>query len=104
METAIPVCWDTLVASGEITAGEFVRLFTTGPAGILQLPMEGIVPGAVADITVIDPNLTREVQVKNFYSKGKNSPLDGRSFRGWPVLTMVGGKIVMQEGKVKEVS
>lgn len=101
LETAIPVCWDTLVVSGEITPGQLIALFTTGPAGILNLPAGKIAEGAAADFTVIDPNLTKRVEAKSFYSKGKNSPIDGRSFRGWPVLTMVGGKIVMQDGKVK---
>lgn len=101
LETAIAVCWDTLVVSGDITPGQLIALFTTGPAGILNLPAGKIAEGAAADFTVIDPNLTKRVEAKSFYSKGKNSPLDGRSFRGWPVLTMVGGKIVMQDGKVR---
>lgn len=102
LETAIPVCWDTLVVNGELTPMEFITLFTTGPAEILNLPLGSIAEGENADITVIDPKLVKKIEVKNFYSKGKNSPLDGRSFQGWPVLTMVEGRIVMQDGKVKE--
>jgi dihydroorotase len=56
----------------------------------------------VADITVIDPDLKKKVVAKDFYSKGKNSPVDGKTYQGWPVMTIVDGKIVMEDGKVKE--
>lgn len=101
LETAVPVCWDTLVVNGELTPMELITLFTTGPADILNLPLGLIAEGRDADLTVIDPNLIKKVEVNSFYSKGKNSPLDGRSFQGWPVMTMVEGRIVMQDGKLK---
>ncbi len=102
LETAVPMCWDVLVASGFMKARELIARFTTGPAEILKLDRGYLAPGAVADITVIDPHLKKKVMVQDFYSKGKNSPVNGRIFQGWPVMTIVEGKIVMENGKVKE--
>jgi len=101
LETAIPVCWDTLVVKGRLSPRELIARFTTGPAAVLNLTT-GLAQGQPADLTVIDPRLRKTVNVAEFYSQGKNNPLNGHTFQGWPVLTMVEGKIVMQDGKVKE--
>jgi dihydroorotase len=100
LETAVPICWDALVASGRMSPLELIARFTTGPAQVLNLPYARLEEGASADITVIDPNLVQQVKASSFYSKGKNSPVDGRTLRGWPVMTIVGGKIVMRDGIV----
>ncbi len=102
LETAVAVCWDTLVVKGGFSPKELIARFTTGPAGVLHLPCGTIAQGAEADFTVIDPNLTKQVDTALFYSKGKNSPVNGRSFRGWPVMTIVGGNIVMKDGVVAD--
>lgn len=102
LETAVPICWDTLVKGGVLTPSELIAKFTSGPAEVLSLDRGCLMEGKGADITVIDPNLRKQVQVKDFYSKGKNSPVEGRTFQGWPVLTIVDGRIVMKDGKIKE--
>ena len=101
LETAIAVCWDTLVIKEGMEPKDLIARFTTGPAAALGLKRGFIAVGAVADLTVIDPKLIREVDTKRFYSKGKNSPYKGRKLQGWPVMTIVRGEIVMQDGKVK---
>lgn len=101
LETAIPVCWDTLVVNGGMKPKDLIARFTKGPAEVLNLPC-GIVCGGPADLTVIDPELKKTVEVVNFYSQGHNNPFEGREFQGWPVLTVVDGKIVMEDGIVKE--
>lgn len=102
LETAIPICWDTLVVNGDFAPKELIARFTIGPAEVLKLDKGHITVGAQADLTIIDPDLKKKVDVKQFYSKGKNSPVDGRIFQGWPVMTIVGGQIVMQDGRIKE--
>jgi dihydroorotase len=59
----------------------------------LNLPKGTIAAGADADITVIDPQLKWTVDVKTFYSKGKNSPFHGWEMKGKAILTIVGGEI-----------
>lgn len=102
LETAVAVCWDSLVATGFMKPLDLIARFTVGPAEVLNLPAGTIEVGAVADLTVIDPELSKKVEVAKFYSKGKNSPLEGRVLRGWPVLTVVDGRVVMQDGVVEE--
>lgn len=101
LETAIPICWDTLVVKGGMQPRDLIARFTLGPATVLNVAT-GIAKGQPANLTVIDPSLRKAVKVGEFYSKGKNSPVDGRILQGWPVMTIVEGKIVMQDGKVKE--
>ncbi len=38
---------------------------------------------------------------KTFVSKGKNTPFNGMKCTGWPVITIVEGKIVWQKGSVQ---
>ena len=56
--------------------------------------------GAVADITVIDPNLSWKVDVKSFQSKSVNSPFDGWTLQGRAVATIVAGRVKYRLGLV----
>ncbi len=51
-------------------------------------------------MTIIDPNLSQTVRVAEFVSLGKNSPFDGFNLKGWPVATIVSGRVVMQDGRL----
>jgi len=52
--------------------------------------------GEPADLTVFSLERPWTYNVQQSASKSRNSPFDGRSFRGGPVATIVGGKIVYQ--------
>jgi dihydroorotase len=53
-----------------------------------------LTPGKVADVTVIDPDVTWVVDPAEFVSKGRNTPFDGVELTGRAVLTIVGGEVV----------
>ena len=55
---------------------------------------------APADVTVIDPDMVRTVDPHRFYSRGKNTPFKGMELKGWPCMTIVGGRIVAEDGRV----
>ncbi len=95
LETAVPLVWEHLVARGILSPVQLVQKMAFNPARILGLPERVIEAGKEANLTVIDPDLKLPVRVKDFVSLGKNSPFDGWELRGWPVLTVVAGKIVM---------
>jgi len=82
-----------LVNDGVLTWPELIAKMSANPARILNLPKGTIGSGADADITVIDPQLKWTVDVKSFYSKGKNSPFHGWEMQGKAILTIVGGEI-----------
>jgi len=58
-----------------------------------------LAPGAPADVTVLDPQKKRAVDPKHFASKGRNTPFAGWTLKGWPVMTIVGGKVVWRDGR-----
>lgn len=101
-ETALPLMWHYLVHSGKFTPMEMLRMMSTRPAEIMKLPGGTLQEGAPADIVVIDETLEKTVDGKSFYSKGKNTPYEGVSLKGWPVMTLVDGIIKMENGVVKE--
>ncbi len=96
LETALAVTLEKLVHSGRIPLMRWVELFTTGPARILGLNRGRLEPGLPGDVTVFDPELTWTYDVNRSFSKSRNSPFHGRSFRGAPVATVVGGRLVWQ--------
>ena len=94
LETAIAVALESLVHTSRIGFPRFVELFTTGPARILGLNRGRLAVGAPADITIFDPERSWTYDVNKSYSKSRNSPFDGRAFRGGPVATIVNGRFV----------
>jgi dihydroorotase len=95
LETAVSLVLDRFVAAGTISLGRFVELLAANPARLLGLAGKGrIAVGADADLTVLDPDLAVTVDKGRFESKGRNTPFDGWTLRGGPVMTIVGGRIV----------
>ena len=100
LETAVPLVVTELVIPGRLTWQQALKAWTVNPARVLNVAGGTLAPGGVADVTIIDPELERKVDVNEFYSLGHNSPLHGRKLKGWPVATIVGGRLVMADGKV----
>jgi dihydroorotase len=95
LETAISLAFNELVHKGVIDLARLVELFSTNPAKIFRLKDRGTLRvGAIADITIIDPNLEWTYKNADSKSKSKNSPFDNWNFTGAAVATIVGGKIV----------
>jgi dihydroorotase len=94
LETALSLSLGELFHTGRITLPRLIGLFTTGPANILKLDRGTLSPGAPADVTVFDLDTEWTYDVLQSYSKSRNSPFDGRRFRGGPRATIVGGRIV----------
>src|SRR5215472_10991531 len=91
LETAIGLTLEELVHPGKISLYKMVELFTTGPESILRLGRGTLASGAPGDVTVFDPDLSWTYDVNQSPSRSRNSPFDGRQFRGGPVAAIVGG-------------
>ncbi len=98
LETAIGLSLETLVHSGRISVERMVALFTTGPERILKLGRGTLAEGAAADVTIFDLDYEWIYLAERSCSKSKNSPFDGRRFRGGPFATVVSGEIVWRRG------
>jgi dihydroorotase len=93
LETAVSLALGELVHSNRISLMRMVELFTTGPARVLGKQRQ-LAPGEPADVTIFSLHRPWKYHVKESPSKSRNSPFDGRSFKGGPAATIVAGKIV----------
>jgi dihydroorotase len=99
IETLVPLTYTALVEQGGMAPLDFARLISTGPASLFGLAGGTLRPGAPADVTAIDVAARRPVAAGSFFSRGKNTPFEGREVTGWPVLAVVGGEVVLKEGR-----
>jgi len=99
LETAAALCLDRLVGGKELDLDRLVALLSTNPARVLGLPGGTLAPGAPADVTVLDLQKKRAVDPARFASKGRNTPFGGWTLRGWPVLTIVNGRVVGKDAR-----
>jgi len=90
-ETALPLALEQLVETRRISLMRMVELFTNGPARVLGTERK-LSAGQPADLTIFSTSQQWTYHVNDSPSKSRNSPFDGRSFRGAPVATIVGGK------------
>lgn len=94
LETAFAAVYTTMVEPGLISLERLIELMAVNPRKILGLPgAGGINPGDKADLTLIDPGLSRTVDPSLFRSMGRATPYDGLPLRAWPVLTISNGEI-----------
>jgi len=93
-ETAFPLLYTKFVKTGRWTLEFLLRRMTSDPARIFRLPYGTMEVGAPADLILIDIENEREVDPATFLTKGRNTPFTGWKLYGWPVLTMVNGKVV----------
>jgi dihydroorotase len=95
LETVVSLCLDRLVRPGLITLDRLVELLSVSPARVLRLPGGTLAPGSPADVTVLDLDRPVTVDPARFRSKGRCTPFAGWSLLGAPVMTIVGGEIVL---------
>ena len=91
-ETALALSLE-LVHAGKLSLARMVELFTTGPARVLGRSRR-IAEGEPADLTLFSTEHAWTFRASESASKSRNSPFDGREFRGAPMATIVAGRIV----------
>ena len=95
-ETALALSLEQLVHAGRLSLMRMVELFTSGPARVLGIQRK-IAKGEPADLTIFSTSRDWTYDVKQSPSKSRNSPFDGRTFKGGPAATIVAGRIVYQQ-------
>lgn len=100
LETALPLVMNNLVHAGVLTLTQAIAKMTINPARILKIRKGTLSVGADADITLIDLNKEETINAEEFESKGRNTPFIGMKLKGVPVMTIVGGRVVMKDRKV----
>ena len=97
-ETAFCVSYTELVKKGYITLERLIALMSAQPAKLLGVPGGELSVGAPADVVILDPEREVTVDASRFKSKGKNTPFDGRTYYGAVCATLVGGRVIDEEG------
>jgi len=97
LETAFPLIYTNLVRTRMASLQQAIAWFSLNPAKILNLEAGRIVKGRVADLVILDLNKKRKIDKNTFFSKGRNTPFDGWECSGWPVMTLVEGKVAFQD-------
>jgi dihydroorotase len=92
LETALALALEVLVYPGKITLNRLVELFTTGPEAVMRLGRGTLAPGAPGDVTIFETDAKWTYDVNQSFSRSRNSPYHGRTFRGGPVATVVNGQ------------
>ena len=95
-ETALALSLTELVHTRKLSLMRLVELFTTGPARVLGIERK-IAIGQPADITIFSLDRAWTYKATGSPSKSRNTPFDGRAFRGAPVATIVAGRIIHNE-------
>ncbi|HBB74980.1 MAG TPA: dihydroorotase [Planctomycetaceae bacterium] len=93
LETAVGLTVTRLVATGRIGWPRMVEAMSLLPSRILGIARGTLQPGAVADITLIDPARSWRVDRSRLCSKSINTPFDGWTLQGRAVATIVAGRI-----------
>ena len=99
LETALGMLMGP-VHQGHVDLPTMVERLTAGPARVLGpafAPYASLSPGTPADVTLFDPEARWTVDVNEFASLGRNTPLDGVELRGRVAATLVGGNVVFEE-------
>ncbi|HMR32404.1 MAG TPA: dihydroorotase [Geminicoccaceae bacterium] len=100
VQTLLPVMLDH-VAAGRLGLMRLVELTGSGPARIFGIAGKGrIVRGWDADLVLVDLAARREVERGWLRSRAGWSPYEGRSLTGWPVATILRGRLVARDGQL----
>lgn len=101
-ETLLPVMLSEGVSKGRITLEKVAEVCCANPAKVFGIyPKKGaIAVGSDADLVIVDMERKVKVTWKMLHSICDWTIYEGREFKGWPVMTILRGQVIMEEGKV----
>lgn len=96
METALGVVLKELYHSGKVSLPRIIEMLTIGAAKVFSIPRGTLKKGAIADVTIFDPQMEWTVDPLKFKSKSRNTPFANWQLRGKVLATYVGGREVFR--------
>ena len=102
LETMMSLLLSEGVNKSRITMRRLIQLTSEAPAKIFGLyPRKGTIRrGSDADLTVVDMKLRGKIDSERFECTADFSPVDGWKLKGAPVLTIVRGRVVAENGEI----
>ena len=89
------------VNAGRLSLERFVDVTSTGPARVFGIAGKGrIAQGYDADFALIDLRAKRRIENRWIASRCGWTPYDGMETVGWPVATILRGRLVMRDDAV----
>ena len=100
--TMLPVLLSHGVNQDRITIEKVAEVTSYNTARIFGMyPKKGTIEaGSDADLTIVDLDIEKKVTPDLLQSFSDYTIYDGHKLKGWPVMTIVRGRIVMEEGQV----
>lgn len=90
LELALPLLWQTFVATGDWSALDLWRLLSTQPAHCLKQSPAAVVPGVKAELALFDPHQPWQVTASTLKTRSTNTPWLGQTIAGRVVRTWYG--------------
>ncbi|CAH9100098.1 unnamed protein product [Cuscuta epithymum] len=105
IEERMHLVWDTMVASGQISVTDYVRLMSTECARIFNIyPRKGaILVGSDADIIILNPNSSFEISSNSHHSRSDTNVYEGMQGKGKVEVTISQGRVVWVNGELNVV-
>ena len=102
IETRMPVAFTKFVAERNMSLQRFVDITSANAAKLLGLyPRKGAIqPGSDADIVLIDPDMKKTLTLDDLHADADYSIWEGFACQGYPVLTMLRGKVIVEQGQL----
>ena len=103
LETMLPLLLDAF-NKNMIDLKTIIKLCCENPAKIFKIKNKGFLKeGYDADMVVVDLDKRQAVRNEDLLTKCKWSPFDGKILKGWPVMTIVNGNVVYDNGEIFDV-
>lgn len=100
LETTLGLVLSKIVKQGILSLKDAIAKLSFNPASIFGISGGRLSVGMPADITIIDTGDEWTVDVKRFESRSENCPFHDWRLIGRPCATIVGGEIIMMNGKL----
>ena len=100
LDTVVPAVAD-LAVSGDIPWTRVAAALCAAPARLFGIAdRKGrLAVGADGDLALLDPALGKTVDGGDIRSRAARSPFEGATLRGWPVLTVLRGRVIAEDGE-----
>jgi dihydropyrimidinase len=100
VEPRLSVMYTEMVVKRGYSLTKFADHVSTHAARIMGLyPRKGVIAaGADADLVIFDPSIRRKVRVEDLHETDY-SPWEGHEIAGWPEITLLRGKVMVDKGE-----
>jgi dihydropyrimidinase len=102
--TLLPVLLSKGVNEGRIDLLRVSQVTSYNTARIFGMyPKKGTIqPGSDGDLVIIDLSLRQKVSPEILQSHSDYTIYDGWDLKGWPIMTLVRGQVIMEHGKINK--